>query len=131
MNRSWVICHRLNHMGMAADDHVHAQVAQLLRDIGLGGVLGSLVLVAPVDKEHHGVSALLLHLSHALLQLTVEQIQMGIVEGIDQGRVGSLHGNEVKGLVPGGAVGLIGIAGQADADAIGLRDHKVGIPGVV
>ena len=51
-------------MGMAADDDIHAHVAQVLGDLLLAGVGFQLVFLAPVEVDHDGLGPVSLHQLH-------------------------------------------------------------------
>ena len=56
--------HRLHHMGMAANNDIHAHVAKVLGDLLLAGVGFQLVFLAPVEVDHDGLGPVGLHQLH-------------------------------------------------------------------
>ena len=73
----------LNHMGMAAGNHIHTQIAQLLRhgllvvaDIGR-------IVITPVDVENDGIGTVGAHGSDFAFNLCVELAEFVVVKGID------------------------------------------------
>ena len=119
----------LDHMGMAADDDVDAQVAELLGHGLLLGVGGELILLAPVDEHHGRFGTGGLHLSHILLHLCVEfgeMLRMEVVANpcLFDGGVAVEGGPAVLG-----DIGRPGVAEHADPDAVDLHDGPLCLVG--
>ena len=117
----------LDHMGMAADNDINAQIAQALGHGGLLVIGLQLVLFAPMDEHDVGFGTLGLHGLHVGGDFGVEAFQVVIAEGVYQA-VGVLVGGDavddgVAVLVKGG----VGVAHHADLDAVDFYDGVVGL----
>ena len=117
-------------MGVAAGDHVHTQIAQLLGNGRLiiadfGGEL-----VTPEDEQNDGVGAVGLHGGNLAFHFRIELAQLVIVEGIDQTGRGAVGGQIVDGHVAVFVNIGEGIAGHAHLDAIDIFDHVAGFRAV-
>ena len=122
--------HRLNHMGMAAHDHIKAHVAQLLGDLLLLGAGGGLVFIAPVDEHHRGFGTGIFHLLQALLRFLIKGVQLGADKGIHKKRTGVGQGVPVHVHLPGYRIvgqTLIGVVHHANFDAADVLNGVFGL----
>ena len=97
---------RLNHVGIVADDHVHTQICQGLRDLrlALGGLAAEHLAPAAVDHDH---------------------VRTGAAQGVHVGlRIGLLR-NQVDAVLQSVGIGLLlhaverlGVAQEAHADVV-------------
>ena len=121
--------HGLHHVGVAADDHIHAHIAQLLCQGGLLGAGGQLILVAPVHKHHGGFRTGFLHESQLLFQIGIEGGKVIHIEGVDQayGICGGRNAVDIGTavLVSSG----VGIGNHTDIDVIDVLNDETAFIG--
>ena len=110
--------HRLHHMGVAAHDDVHAQITELLGDVGLILVGGELVFHTPVDIEHGCLRSGILHFLQVGFHLGIEGRQVVVGEVIAQARFADGGVSVELGAAVGAYTGGVGVAQQTDFDAV-------------
>ena len=111
---------------MSADNHVHAQVAQLLGDHPLGGVRLEGILRSPVDVQHGGLRAVFLHFGQERLYLGIEGVQIGFHEVIHQTHLGDLR-LIIQGGTPVHLAGGVGVGRHAHLDAVHVHHGVLGL----
>ena len=83
--------HRLHHMGVAADEHIHTQIADLLSHLLLDIICKKLVFCAPVQVNDCRLCAVSLHFLQSGTQFGIEGIQLTVVKGVNQCSIRNIH----------------------------------------
>ena len=116
--------HGLHHMGVAAYNHIDAQIAHLLGNGTLVGILCQQILGAPMDVQHNGLRPILPQIGKVGLNLRIELLQLVHRKVIDH--AGFPDDRLFLEIQIGSAVtfqsGGIGIAEHADFDAVHVHN---------
>ena len=114
--------HRLQHVGMAADDHIDAKVTHLLGNAVLGHVFGGLVFLAPVDVQNGRFRAFCLHGGKMIFHLGVEPGQIVLHKEIDDAHILHIVLEVQGGPSVGSHIVGVGIAEHTHLDAVDIDD---------
>ena len=114
-----------HHMGVSADDYIHAQIAQLLGNGPLGAVFLQQVLHAPVQVHNGGLGSVLLHLGQPLLQLGIERFQIIFHKIIHDACLTQCRVSVQRGPSVRGDAGGIGVGNHADLNAVHVHNLKL------
>ena len=115
-------------MGVPANNHVKAQVAELLRHLILGGVFLDLIFLTPVDEDHGGLCPVFLHALQNRLQLVIELIRVLLAEIIGLSLILDISKAVQGKAVPGNTVGP-GIGNHAHLNAVDIHHGVPLFPG--